>query len=71
MLGETFEHGEAGVRAFTETYGLVENITRGVRPTLGWDWRLLDGSVKLIRPDETEAVPRLRDGEQPCPGITP
>jgi hypothetical protein len=27
MLGEGFEHGEAGVRAFTETYGLLEKIT--------------------------------------------
>ena len=27
MLEEGFEHGEAGVRAFTETYGLLEKIT--------------------------------------------
>jgi superfamily II DNA or RNA helicase len=27
MLGEGFEHGDAGVRAFTETYGLLEKIT--------------------------------------------
>ncbi len=27
MLGEGFEYGEAGVRAFTETYGLLEKIT--------------------------------------------
>ena len=27
MLEEGFEHGEAGVRAFTESYGLLENIT--------------------------------------------
>ena len=27
MVGEGFEHGEAGVRAFTETYGLLEKIT--------------------------------------------
>ncbi|MGA2988092.1 MAG: hypothetical protein ABSG32_30285 [Terriglobia bacterium] len=27
MLDEGFEHGEAGVRAFTETYGLLEKIT--------------------------------------------
>jgi hypothetical protein len=27
MLGEGFEHGDAGVRAFTETYGLLETIT--------------------------------------------
>ena len=27
MVEEGFEHGEAGVRAFTETYGLLEKIT--------------------------------------------
>jgi len=27
MLNEGFEHGEAGVRAFTEAYGLLEKIT--------------------------------------------
>ena len=27
MLAEGFEHGEAGVRAFTEAYGLLEKIT--------------------------------------------
>src|SRR6266550_3493051 len=27
MVKEGFEHGEAGVRAFTETYGLLEKIT--------------------------------------------
>ncbi len=27
MIKEGFEHGEAGVRAFTETYGLLEKIT--------------------------------------------
>jgi len=27
MLAEGFEHGEPGVRAFTETYGLLEKIT--------------------------------------------
>jgi hypothetical protein len=27
MVGEGFEYGEAGVRAFTETYGLLEKIT--------------------------------------------
>jgi len=27
MLGEGFEHGDAGVRAFTEAYGLLEKIT--------------------------------------------
>ncbi len=27
MVREGFEHGEAGVRAFTETYGLLEKIT--------------------------------------------
>jgi hypothetical protein len=27
MLGEGFEYGESGVRAFTETYGLLEKIT--------------------------------------------
>ncbi len=27
MLEEGFEHGEAGIRAFTETYGLLEKIT--------------------------------------------
>ena len=27
MLEEGFEYGEAGVRAFTETYGLLEKIT--------------------------------------------
>jgi hypothetical protein len=27
MLGEGFEYGEAGVRAFTEAYGLLEKIT--------------------------------------------
>jgi hypothetical protein len=27
MVQEGFEHGEAGVRAFTETYGLLEKIT--------------------------------------------
>jgi hypothetical protein len=27
MAGEGFEYGEAGVRAFTETYGLLEKIT--------------------------------------------
>ncbi len=27
MVGEGFEHGEGGVRAFTETYGLLEKIT--------------------------------------------
>ena len=27
MLEEGFEHGEAGLRAFTETYGLLEKIT--------------------------------------------
>lgn len=27
MVGEGFEYGEAGVRAFTETYGLLEKVT--------------------------------------------
>lgn len=27
MLAEGFEHGEGGVRAFTETYGLLEKVT--------------------------------------------
>jgi hypothetical protein len=27
MVGEGFEYGEGGVRAFTETYGLLENVT--------------------------------------------
>jgi hypothetical protein len=27
MVDDGFEHGESGVRAFTETYGLLENIT--------------------------------------------
>jgi hypothetical protein len=27
MIQEGFEYGEAGVRAFTETYGLLEKIT--------------------------------------------
>ena len=27
LLGEGFEHGESGFRAFTETYGLLEKIT--------------------------------------------
>jgi hypothetical protein len=27
MIREGFEHGEAGVRAFTETYGLLEKVT--------------------------------------------
>src|SRR5262249_36504521 len=38
-----------------------------VRPPRGSDWRRLDGSVKLIRPGETEAG---NAGEQPCRGIT-